>query len=820
MSFMALNSALSGLRSAQAQLNVISSNVSNATTPGYSRKILPQSTQVINSTGETVGVRTDMMIRRVDLNLESQMWTQISIVSQSDVKAAYLDVIEKFHGAADKESSIAAHLAGLKDKFAALSDSPSDGFLMQSTVDQAKMVAGKFNDFAKLISELRNDAQNEMSQTVNRVNDLLKSVAELNSGIKGTTNVGRSSAALEDLRDEAIKELSTYLDVTFFTRGDGVLVLQTNQGVQLADERATEVFFNGDILGPTTTYPQNVGGVYVGGNPNVNLASIDVTSTGLGGKLGGLIDLRDNMLVRYQSQLDELAHKTALRFEAQGLRLFTDGAGGVPLDTAPDPVTGAPVSYVGFANIMQVNQAILDDVSLIQKGTYVSDRIIPAASNEVVRRVLQFTFGDIAYQNAAGTIDLNIGGGAADLQQWLGLPSANNVVGGINLAGFGTIDDPLTPDVDGMMLQMQEFFPNYPNNDVLRITFSDPDLGLGDMVIDLDLSDAAAAYPIAPPTVSNALDQITSYINGQIATAVAATPGFAGYNAVATRNSNGQLVIKTQGDVGLSASGFPDAMGTTGLGALGLKEGFYQAEDPYFDIQVGSSPLQRISIKPGETVNDLIAKLEYNPVTGTGVPGLNVSFDTATGRLTLRPGMTNAAGGPDFGGDIRIISGPHRTAGAANPALSVLPGGVSLAGALFGSFSVSGGQVLESSPVTNVKYGSEVSAGSGAFVPFRTFNLGPNANQQTNILTGTGILDFSQKMINSHAQDILLNQSAGRDASTLRDMLEERLLNESGVNIDEELSHLIVVQTAYAAAARAVTAASEMFDDLLNAFRR
>jgi flagellar hook-associated protein 1 FlgK len=44
-------------------------------------------------------------------------------------------------------------------------------------------------------------------------------------------------------------------------------------------------------------------------------------------------------------------------------------------------------------------------------------------------------------------------------------------------------------------------------------------------------------------------------------------------------------------------------------------------------------------------------------------------------------------------------------------------------------------------------------------------------------------------------------------------------LNERGVNVDEELSMLIVVQTAYAAAARAVSAADEMFDELLNAFR-
>lgn len=822
MSFMALNSALSGLRVAQQQLNLISNNVSNATTPGYTRKVLPQSSQVLNSTGEVIGVRTDMMFRRVDLDLEAELWTQISSVSASDVKASYLDRVEKFHGSAEKEYSIAAQIASLKDKFAALSDSPADGFLLQSTLSQAKAVAGKFNDFGKLITELRNDAQDEMTQVVDRINALLETVAKINGDIKGTASVGRSSANLEDHRDEALKELSTYIDITHFVRGDGVVVVQTKTGVQLADESVTPMFFDSQMIGPTTTYPGTLSGVYTGGDPNINPAAFDVTGTGLGGRLGGLIELRDDMLVQYQTQVDELAHKIALRFEAQGLRLFTDPSGAVPLDTPPDPGSGTPVTYVGFASVIQVNDNVINDITLLQQGTYESDRQIPAASNEVIRRVIQYAFGDVGFQTAAGTMDLNLGGGATDLQEWLGLPSGNNVVGGINLADFNRIDDPGTAGAQDMMLELQEFFPDYPNNDIFRITFSDPDLGLGNMVIDVDLSAASAAFPLNPPTVNNALDQITSYINDQITTAVTGTPAFAGYDAVATRNSYGQLVIQSRGDVTTAASGFANAMGTEAFAALGLSEDFFEAEDPYFDVQVGSNTPVRITIAPGDDVNDLIDKLEYDPLTGSGVPGLNVSFDVGTGRLTLRPGMADSAGGPDFGGDLRIVAGPHRTDAsvAVNATLAALPEGVSVAGALFGNFTIVGTDVIEASPVTNVNYRSETAAGSGVFVPFRRINLGPEANQMTGILSGSNIIDFSQKMINSQAQDILLNKSSGEDAGALRDLLQERLMNESGVNIDEELSNLIVIQTAYAAAARAVTAASEMFDDLLNAFRR
>ena len=814
MSFQALNAALSGLRVAQAQLNVISNNVANATTPGYTRKILPQSTQVINSTGQIIGVQAETMIRKVDLNLEKELWTQISSVSAFDVKASYLDRVEKFHGPTNKELSIAAQIAELKDKFAALSDSPADGFLLQSTLDQAETVANKFNDFGDLITQMRNDAQSDMVTTVDRINSLLASIADINTQIKSSTNSGRSVAGIEDNRDEAIKELSGLIGLTMFTRGDGVIVIQTSTGIQLADERAAEVFFDPNIIGSTTTYPASVSGIYVGGDPLDVPTAIDITETNVGGKLGGLIELRDETLVSYQAQIDEMAHKLALRMEAQGLRLFTDGTGTVPLDTPPDATLGIPVAYVGFASTIQVNQDIRNDITLIQQGTYVSDAGIPTASNEVIRRIIEFGFGTVNYQEIEGTTDLNFVGPATDLQTWLGLRSVNNIVQGIDLSEFSQIDDGVVGGND-IVDELQDYFPNYPNDDQFRITFRETRLGLGPVQIGIDLSSASLNFPIGAPGINNALDQIIAEINAQIT--AAALP--AGLTASASRNSYGQLVLTSSGEVEYDASSFAGGMGTDAFEALGLSEGTFQTEDPYFDIQIGNGEFYRITVEPGDDINDLIAKLEYDPLTSTGVPGLHVDFDVLTGRLTLRPGMDDTNGGPEFGGDIKIISGPGTTTGAGNPALAALPSGVSLVSALFGSYSVTGPTVTETSAVTNVEYSSETELGSGVFVPFRRNFLGQGLNTQTNILTGLGIIDFSQKVVNAHAQDIILNETRMQDEATLRDMLQERFLNETGVNIDEELSTLIVVQTAYAASARAVSAASEMFDELLNAIR-
>ena len=114
-------------------------------------------------------------------------------------------------------------------------------------------------------------------------------------------------------------------------------------------------------------------------------------------------------------------------------------------------------------------------------------------------------------------------------------------------------------------------------------------------------------------------------------------------------------------------------------------------------------------------------------------------------------------------------------------------------------------------PITNVLYSTTNN--------FRSSNLGPDASLNTGIISATSLIDYSQKMVNQQTEEILLATARRDDEKSFRDLLETEYMDKSTVNIDEELSHLIVVQTAYAAAARMVSAIDEMFGELLNAVR-
>lgn len=757
----ALDSALSGLRVAQQQLNVISTNIANVQTPGYTRKILPQSVRSVADVA--VGVRADAVIRKVDLFLSRDLWTQISSVGGLDTSIYYLDQIQKFHGSPDGETAISAEIAALKDKFSALSDDPNNAYLLNAVINQATDVADKFNDFSDLISKLRNDAEDEMGATVTKVNSLLIQVSEQNRQVQANRNQGRSTANFEDLRDNAIQELAQYIDLSFFQRGDGVMVIQTTSGIQLADERANSLFFEKSNLGPEKYYPATANGLYLNGDPDEDPNAIDLIPYNLGGKLGALIDMRDETLPRYQAQIDEMAFRLAQRFDSEGLRLFSNPSGLLPADTNPVPNPPGPltpVDYVGFAAEISINPNIVDDPSLLQTGT--TGDIIQTGSNEVIRRILDFTFGAVEYQAVEGSRDVRVSVNPLGdtLQENFGLWSQNLIKGDKNIGQYAT-------DIDAA--------PGNPftaTTDDFTIRIFDARIGADSGTLTIDMSTAAAAYPLGGAglgpgigTVDNAAEQLASYLNSQ------AWP--ADLDVEATVNSYGQLSISTRGNITI-ASG---TMGNTGLDFLGLATGTYSTTDPYFDIQVGSDEAVRITIEPGDTETDLVNKIDAVP----GIDTSDIVID-GSGYLSFRP---------QRGGDIKVVGGPF-TSDAAGFSTA---GGLTIIEEIFGT----------TTPVIDHEHAA-----------FRSEDLGPGVGTTTQIITATSLVDFSQKMINAQTQDQISATALRDDQEQYRSTLEKKLLDQSAVNIDEELAMMIVIQSAYAAAARAISTANEMFDELLN----
>jgi len=584
----------------------------------------------------------------------------------------------------------------LRDTFAQFSNQPDNLVLQNATLNQSRQTASMINEASRQFTQMRNDIQNDMRQSIDRINALTVQITDLNNAIKTSTVLERPTADLEDQRDMAIRRLSEEIDINFYKGESNVIAVTTRSGIALADNTAATLYFNPQQIGPASVYPTNVAPVRL----DDPLTGQDITADqSLGGKLGALLALRDQKLPEYHAQLDELTHKMAIRFEAQGLRLFTRADGTVPPNT--------PTAYAGFAGEVTVNPAVQNNNTLLRNGTD-PNLVLQSGSAEVLRKVVQFAFGPHAYQRALGTVDIS---GATPLFTTLGLNAEARVVGNRNISTLNPLD--------------QSIYINPGTNDTFTLQ-----LGVG-----------------VPQTITiNAGDSP----NALVTSINTAFPGLAAIGP------GGQLVFTANQNITIGLG----TLGSNGLAELGLTAGVTTAQNPSFTVTLGKGSAQTITILPTDTSADLLAKIN-------AIPGLNASL-TVDGYLSIDP---------EAGGDISIAD-------------------------------------LQGQPL--VAMGVRIS--NVAHVPFNVTGLGTLGNINGRIQGAASLIDYGQQIINLQSQDTLNVTNVLGAEESYRAALDQEIKNTTGVNLDEEMTDMIFVQTAYFASAKAVQVVERMMQELMDAF--
>ena len=295
-----LASSLTGMKVAQAQLEIVSNNIANVDTKGYTRKTAAQSALV--SAGQTMGVTIGNTKRTVDEGLLKNFLTSNSLTNSLSSKHDYMSRMDNLMGSTEGGNSLASNVGDLQSAFETFSTTVTSPASRYQLLSNAQSLTSKLNYLSTNIQTLRGDADKEITGAVGEVNSLLKSIDELNTEIVKYTVLNRDGVAnLQDQRDTALRELSSYLDITYYTRDTGAVVIQTTSGTLLLDNDVYELSHTALAqVGSDNSYDSgNIQGIFVDGK--------DITSKISGGKIGGLIEIRDETLPSLQSQLDELS---------------------------------------------------------------------------------------------------------------------------------------------------------------------------------------------------------------------------------------------------------------------------------------------------------------------------------------------------------------------------------------------------------------------------------------------------------------------------------------------------------------------------------
>jgi flagellar hook-associated protein 1 FlgK len=328
--FGTLSIALSGLMAEQGALDATTNNVANANTPGFSRQraVMVQADPI--TTGSLTygsGVKLQRLESLRDPILELRIQDEAQQQGKLDAFESSMNQVQVMFSTSTGD--IGTQLSNFFASLNQLSTSPADVSLRQAVITAASNLAGSFRNAADNLTRQRQNVDLDVSQSVQQVNVLTSQIATLNTQITAMENVQRDASAFIDQRGVLIKQLAGLIDVSSISSDHG-LVLTTSNGTALVADGQS---FALDVR----TDPSGVQHIFSQGS--------DITAALSGGKISGLLEVRDQKIPALLSSLDTLAAGLANAVNtAQAGGFDLNGDPGANLFVAPPSATTGAAS--------------------------------------------------------------------------------------------------------------------------------------------------------------------------------------------------------------------------------------------------------------------------------------------------------------------------------------------------------------------------------------------------------------------------------------------------------------------------------------------
>jgi flagellar hook-associated protein 1 FlgK len=328
------NIGVSGLAAAQAGLLTTGHNISNASTPGFNRQQIVQSTNTPQFTGAGYlgqGANVVTVKRVYSEFLANQALTAQTRLSELN---AYADQIRQIDGLlADSSAGLSSALDDFFRGVHEVAANPASIPARQSMLSMAQALSGRFQSLDGRLDEIRDGVDTQLGSTIADINSYATQIAELNQRVILAQAAGPNQPAndLLDQRDQLIADLNRQVRVTTLNEADGSLSVFVGNGQALVvGNRAfgLAAMPSGEDASRMTV------GINLPGGGTAALPEAMLT----GGTLGGLLAFRRESLDAAQNALGRIAIGMAETFNAQH-RLGQDlnGALGGDFFTAPAP---------------------------------------------------------------------------------------------------------------------------------------------------------------------------------------------------------------------------------------------------------------------------------------------------------------------------------------------------------------------------------------------------------------------------------------------------------------------------------------------------
>lgn len=324
-----LEVARRALMAEQNMLSVLSHNIANANTPGYTRQdaLLGATDPMDYFPGQLgTGVTMESVRRMRDTLTDVQVRQQSGSAGRWGVREnVFRDLQTIFKEPSD--TGLNATMGKFFNAWQDLANHPEEPAYKTAVMGQAQAVVDQFHTMSAALKDVSTKTDTQISQDVDQVNQYTSQIAQLNQQISNAETAGQKANDLRDRRDTLLDGLSKIVNVSYDEHAAGMMTVRVG-GLNLVEGSS-----NRAVSGITTT----------GGQVTLN-ATDGSSGVVLRGELSALEDAKTNVIPGYQAQLDALASGFASQVNSlqatgpNGSNIFT---GATAASLALDPTTSA-----------------------------------------------------------------------------------------------------------------------------------------------------------------------------------------------------------------------------------------------------------------------------------------------------------------------------------------------------------------------------------------------------------------------------------------------------------------------------------------------
>lgn len=259
----ALSIALSGLRVSTSQLQLASSNISNAHVAGYTEKTAVVSAVSVGA--DNGGSEIAGYTRATNDVLSAAYNGATADASYLGTQSGYMKQVQSLLDSTATNPTISNDISQFQSAWTQYAAAPENPAQQQAVIQAGNTLASDIKVVSSGVVALQKQVNSDIQTNVTSLNNSLAQVAKINEQISTALGQNQPAGNLQDQRDQLINSISSIAAVTIMPRANGQIALYAPSGTLLLDGATPQTFsFDGtNILSPSG---QNVTTQLTGGS--------------------------------------------------------------------------------------------------------------------------------------------------------------------------------------------------------------------------------------------------------------------------------------------------------------------------------------------------------------------------------------------------------------------------------------------------------------------------------------------------------------------------------------------------------------------------